>query len=67
MERLSPSVSEQPLSRRVYTVAELAVMFGTATDAVYRAIHSGKLKPLAGFGRYMFSDREIEKFLGATK
>ena len=60
-------MSNAPLARRVYTVAEVAVVFGTARDAVYRAVHSGMLKPLAGFGKMMFSDKEVERFLGATK
>jgi hypothetical protein len=60
-------ITDVPKARRVYTVAELAAMFGTATDAIYRAVHSGKLRPLAGFGRMMFSDKEVERFLGATK
>jgi hypothetical protein len=60
-------VVKSPLARRVYTVAELAVMFGTARDAVYRAVHSGKLRRLAGFGKMMFADKEVERFLGLTK
>jgi predicted site-specific integrase-resolvase len=60
-------MNDVPLARRAYTAAELAAMCGVATDSIYRAVHAGKLKPLAGFGKMMFSDKEVERFLGSTK
>jgi predicted site-specific integrase-resolvase len=60
-------MSDVPKARRVFSVNELATMFGVATDSIYRAVHSGKLRPLAGFGKMMFSDKEVERFLGATR
>lgn len=68
MDQMKKSQADAPpLARRVYTARELAAMFGCAPDSVYRAVHAGRLKPLAGFGKMMFSDKEVERFLGATR
>jgi nucleoid DNA-binding protein len=56
-----------PKNRRAYSAAELATLLGVATDSVYRAVKRGQLKRLAGFGKFMFSETELQRFLNQTK
>jgi excisionase family DNA binding protein len=62
------STSENGLAnRRAYTIAEAAELLGVHKVSVYRRIYSGEIKVLAGFGRLMIPDSELQKFLGDVK
>jgi excisionase family DNA binding protein len=64
----SPSTPENGLaSRRAYTIAEAAGLLGVHKVSVYRRIYSGEIKVLAGFGRLMITETELQKFLGDVK
>jgi excisionase family DNA binding protein len=56
-----------PMPRRAFTIQEVAQQLGCAVDSIYRAIYRGQLRPLAGFGRKMISDKELERFLSEVK
>jgi excisionase family DNA binding protein len=62
-EKLLP----QAVTRKAFTVAEVASQCGVARDSIYRAIYRGQLKRLAGFGRFMISESELQRFLSVTK
>ena len=56
-----------PVTRRAFTVSEIADQLGIGIDSVYRAVHRGQLKRIAGIGRFMISEQELDRFLAATK
>lgn len=55
------------MSRRVFSLVEVAEICGCHKASIYRAVYTGKLKTLDGFGRNRVSDAELDRFLGATK
>jgi excisionase family DNA binding protein len=54
-------------NRRAYTIAEAAELLGVHKVSVYRRIYSGEIKVLAGFGRLMIPEAELQKFLEDVK
>jgi excisionase family DNA binding protein len=67
MKTLKAQRIPAPNSRRAYTVGEVADQVGTAVDSIYRSIHRGKLRRIAGIGRFMISEAELNRFLGEVK
>jgi len=52
------------LKRRVFTIKEVATMCGVSLSSMYRTVKLGHLRPLKGFGKSLFTDTEVERFLG---
>jgi excisionase family DNA binding protein len=67
MEQNSSTSENGLANRRAYTIAEAAELLGVHKVSVYRRIYSGEIKVLAGFGRFMIPDAELQKFLGDVK
>ena len=67
MEQNSSTSENGLANRRAYTIAEAAELLGVHKVSVYRRIYSGEIKVLAGFGRLMIPDAELQKFLGDVK
>lgn len=53
--------------RRVYSIKEVAIMCGVSLSSMYRTVKLGYLRPLKGFGKSLFTDIEVERFLGLTR
>lgn len=52
---------------RVLTTKDVAELCRVSLATVYRVIKLGRLRPLAGFGKALFSVEEIDRFLGVTR
>ena len=63
----SPQIqNEASNTRRAYTLAEVAEMFGKHRSWSYRQSHAGRMTTITGYGVTMVSDEEVQRLLGKS-
>jgi hypothetical protein len=60
------SLSTANVARRAFNLREAAALCGRSYHTLYRAACRGDLRVLAGFGRMMVSDFELNRFLNSS-
>lgn len=64
----SPQIQNKASNtRRAYTLAEVAEMFGKHRSWVYRQSHLGRMTTITGYGVAMVSEQEVRRLLGKSE
>src|SRR5258706_4376402 len=61
------NISTPLVTKRAYTLREVAAMTGRSYHTIHRMVTAGTIKVISGFGVRMVSTSELDRFLGQSE